>query len=208
MPNLADLSTATKLLLGASVLMFIDLILAWQKLDLPDPVPDVTRSGWAGWGTLVGLLTVALIVWEALQLTDLLRRQNLTLPVAAGLISAALAAGILLFTIIKFIADNEARAWPAWVGLLLAIAIAIGGWLKYQETKEAAPAYGRPGDRDTTPGSYEGGSTSTPGGGTTTAPGGTTTPGGPTTTPGGPTTPPGGPPTRDPGGPPPPPPPA
>jgi hypothetical protein len=141
MPNLADLSTATKVLLGAGVLMFIDLFLAWQKVCVSAPgFPETcgTRSGWAGWGTLVGLLVVALIVWEAITLAGI--ASNLNVPVAASIVSAALAAGILLFTIIKFLIDNEARSWPAWLGLLLAIAIAVGGWLKYKETPETAMA--------------------------------------------------------------------
>jgi hypothetical protein len=140
MPNLADLSTATKVLLGAGVLMFIDLFLSWQKECVETPIGDVcgSRSGWAGWGVLIGLLVIALIVWEGITLAGI--ASNLNVPVAASIVSAALAAGILLFTIIKVIADNEARSWPMWVGLLLAIAIAVGGWLKYKETPETAPA--------------------------------------------------------------------
>lgn len=141
MPNLADLSTATKLLLGAGVLMLIDLFLSWQEVCVSAPgFPEqcAGRSGWAGWGTIVGLLVIALIVWEAIHLAGI--AQNINIPVAASLVSAALAAGVLLFTIIKFLADNEARNWPAWLGLLLAIAIAIGGWLKYKETPETVAA--------------------------------------------------------------------
>ena len=39
--------------------------------------------------------------------------------------------GLLLFTVIKFLVDNEFRHWPAWIGLILAILIAIGGYLRY-----------------------------------------------------------------------------
>jgi hypothetical protein len=141
MPNMADLSTATKVLLVAGVLMFIDLFFAWQKECVDTPIGDVcgTRSGWAGWGVLIGLLVIALIVWEGITLAGI--ASNLNVPVAASMVTAALAAAILLFTIIKFLADNEARSWPMWVGLLLAIAIAVGGWLKWKETPaEPAPA--------------------------------------------------------------------
>jgi hypothetical protein len=141
MPNLADLSTATKVLLGAGVLMFIDLFLAWQKVCVSAPgFPEAcgTQSGWHGWGTLVGLLVIALIVWEGITLAGM--ASNLNVPIAASVLSAGLAAAILLFTIIKFLADNEARSWPAWVGLILAIAIAVGGWLKYKETPDVATA--------------------------------------------------------------------
>jgi hypothetical protein len=140
MPNLADLSTGTKVLLGAGVLMFIDLFLSWQKQCVDTPIGEVcgSQSGWHGWGTLVGILVVALIAWEVVQLLGL--ASNVNLPVAATLISAALAAAILLFTILKFLVDNEARSWPSWIGLLLAIGIAIGGWLKYQEGPAVMPA--------------------------------------------------------------------
>ena len=144
MPNLADLSTATKLLLGAGVLMFIDLFLSWQKQCVDTPIGDVcgSQSGWHGWGTLVGILVIALIAWEVAQLLNLLA--NMNIPVAATMVSAALAAGILLFTILKFLVDNEARSWPTWIGLLLAIAIAVGGWMKWKETPEPAAAYTPP----------------------------------------------------------------
>lgn len=144
MPNLADLSTATKLLLGAGVLMFIDLFLSWQKACVDTPVGDIcgSQSGWHGWGTLVGILVLALIAWEVAQLLGLLA--NMNIPVAATIVSAALAAGILLFTILKFLVDNEERSWPAWIGLLLAIVIAVGGWMKWKETPEPATAYTPP----------------------------------------------------------------
>jgi hypothetical protein len=140
MPNLADLSTATKVLLGAGVLMFIDLFLSWQKQCADTPIGDICgkQSGWHGWGVLIGLLVIALIVWEGITLAGM--ASNLNVPIAASVLSAGLAAAILLVTIIKFLVDNEARSWPAWVGLILAIAIAVGGWLKYQETPQATTA--------------------------------------------------------------------
>jgi hypothetical protein len=136
MPNLAELTTATKVLLAAGLLLLIDLFLSWQKVcvDLGafgGPSACGTRSGWHGVGIIVGLLVIALIAWEGLQIAKV--TASWTLPVGANLISAGLAAAVLVFTIIKFLADNEARSWPSWVGLLLAIAVGVGGWLKYSE---------------------------------------------------------------------------
>ena len=76
---------------------------------------------------LVGLLTIALVVWEATQIFAV----KLELPFKGALLTAGLAAGVLLFTIIKFLVDNEFRHWPAWIGLILAIVIAGGGYLRY-----------------------------------------------------------------------------
>lgn len=135
--NLSNLSTATKVLLGAGILLFIDLFFAWQQVSVGAAGFHVTasQSGWHGLGVVVGLLVIALIVWEGLQVANV--NLNINLPVA--LVSAGLAAGILLFTVIKFLVDNEARHWPSWVGLLLAVGIAGGGWLRYSAGGAAAP---------------------------------------------------------------------
>jgi hypothetical protein len=85
----------------------------------------------------MGLLVIALIAWEVLQLAGITKQ--IELPVSAVLISVALAGATALFTIIKFLVANEARHWPAWIGLILAVVIAAGGWLKYQESPAAAP---------------------------------------------------------------------
>ncbi len=131
--NLGELSTATKLLLGAGLLLLIDLFLAWQKVCVGAGNFHAcgSQSGWHGVGIIVGLLTIALLVWEGLKLANVDLRN--TIPFPGGLVTAALAAGILVFTIIKFLADNEARHWPAWLGLLLSIAIAVGGWMRFTE---------------------------------------------------------------------------
>jgi hypothetical protein len=130
------LSTGRKVLLVGGLLLLIDLFLSWQSKDL-GPI-TVSRSGWHGIGILVGLLTLAMIAWELIgalgvELGDAVRN----LPTA--LISAALAAAVTLFTIIEFLTHNEIRAWPAWVGLILAIVIAVGGWLRFSEAPATTP---------------------------------------------------------------------
>jgi hypothetical protein len=132
--KLAQLSMASKLLLGAGLLLFIDSFLDWQQVcvGLGAGGPQVCggRTGWSGWGVLVGLLVIALLIWEGLQLTGAAKGLN----VPATLVTAGLAAAILLFTIIKFFVDDTARHWPAWAGLILAIVIAVGGWLRFKES--------------------------------------------------------------------------
>ena len=76
---------------------------------------------------LVGILVIALVVWEAAQVFAV----KVELPVKPALLSAGLAAAVLLFTVIKFLVDNEARHWPAWIGLILAILIGLGGFLRW-----------------------------------------------------------------------------
>ena len=131
--DFARLSTATKILLVGGILLFIDLFLDWQQVDL-GPI-SIGRSGWHGIGVLVGLLTIALIVWELLQALEV-RMDFLPDTVPVNLVSVALAGAVALFAIIEFFTHNEQRHWPAWIGLILAIVIAIGGFLKFGEAPE------------------------------------------------------------------------
>jgi hypothetical protein len=137
--NFAELTRGTKVLLVAGLLLLIDSFLAWQQVSVGAGTFHVTASAnmWHGVGVVAGLLVIALLIWEGLQLAGVLNQVQL--PVSAVLISVGLAAATALFTIIKFLVANEARHWPSWIGLILAIAIAVGGWLKYSEAPAMAP---------------------------------------------------------------------
>jgi hypothetical protein len=130
------LSTGRQVLLVGGLLLFIDLFLDWQQVCANfGPAGSVcgSRSGWHGIGILVGILTLLLIAWELVGALNVdLGDQFRNLPTA--LISVALAAAVALFVIIEFVTHNEARHWPAWVGLILGIVIAIGGWLRFSES--------------------------------------------------------------------------
>ena len=125
MNQLKALSRSSQLLLGAGLLLFIFLFFDWQQVDFA--LGTVGRSGWHGWGVVAGLFVIALLLWEAVQVLGV----KVELPIKPAMLSAALAAGVLLFTVIKFLVDNEARHWPAWIGLILGIIIGMGGWLRW-----------------------------------------------------------------------------
>ena len=131
MAKLGQLSTATKLLAGGGLLLFIDLFLDWQQACIGVGGGNQIcggSNGWSGIGVLLGLLVVGLLVWEAAQLAG--KTESLNVP--STLVTSGLAGAILLFTIIKFFVDGDARHWPAYVGLILAAAIAAGGWQRLQ----------------------------------------------------------------------------
>jgi hypothetical protein len=125
MDQLKGLSRSSQLLLGAGLLLFIFLFFDWQQACAGSFCAG--RSGWHGWGTAAGIFVIALLLWEVVHVLGL----KIELPIKPAMLSAALAAGVLLFTVIKFLVDNEARHWPAWLGLILAIAIGVGGWLRW-----------------------------------------------------------------------------
>jgi hypothetical protein len=125
MDHLKAMSRSSHLIGWGGLLLFIFLFFDWQQVDFGPGT--VGQSGWHGWGVLVGILTIALVAWEAMQVFAV----KIDLPFKGALLTVGLAAGVLLFTIIKFLVDNEARHWPAWIGLILAILIAVGGYLRY-----------------------------------------------------------------------------
>jgi hypothetical protein len=131
----ANWSTARKILLPASLLLLIDSFFNWQQVDL-GPV-SVGQSMWHGLGFLIGILVIALLIWELIDAfsPDTLRGMNLP----GGLIALGLAGAILILTVIRVLTIDY-RHWPAWVGLILALAIGYGGWLRFQESGEALPS--------------------------------------------------------------------
>lgn len=138
--DLRSMSLAHRILLGAGILLFIVMFFVWQGVAILGTTVGV--SGWHGLnGVILGLLTIALVGWEVLTIlgerTADLRRM---VPAPEKLVSAALAGGVLVFGVLKFLTANELRRWPEWVGLVLALAIGYGGWLAYSESKGVVEA--------------------------------------------------------------------
>ncbi len=126
MDQIKAMSRSSQLLLGAGLLLFIFLFFDWQQVSVGPYT--VGQSGWHGWGTATGIFLIILLLWEAVQILGVKLPE---LPLKPVMISAGLAALVLLFTIIKFLVDDTARHWPAWIGLILGIAIGVGGWLRW-----------------------------------------------------------------------------
>lgn len=124
------LGRGAQLMLVGGVLLFIDMFFAWQKVDL-GPLGDYTRSGWYGaGGVILGILTVILLAWLIVRIASV----NIPLPVSTAMSAAVIAVLILVFAIIKFLSIlGDAQTFWAWVGLALAIVVAVGGFMAVQE---------------------------------------------------------------------------
>jgi hypothetical protein len=129
--DISKLSHGAKLIIGGTIAFLIVSIFNWQEVDISG-IASVGRSMWHGWGVLAGLLAIALLVWEVIRLANI----NVAMPVTPAMTSAALAVLLAIFTVIKFLADNEFRTFWAWLGLILAIAIVVGAWLNMQAAGE------------------------------------------------------------------------
>lgn len=136
---MARMSTGSKVVLTAAILLFIDLFFPWQGVDFGDflgaDLGSANVSGFNGLGILVALLCIAVIVWEGLLAAGVNINMGATSP---ALIGAALAGATALFTIIAFLTKLTAIKWGAFVGLILALALAYGAWMRFQESKATA----------------------------------------------------------------------
>jgi hypothetical protein len=128
------LGRGAQLMLIGGVLLLIDLFLPWQDFDfggLADEIGvDATFSGWRGIGFVLGLLTIVLLAWLIVRIASV----NIPLPVSTAMTGALLGTLILIFAIIKLltILGDEATIW-AWIGVALAVLIAVGAFMTVQE---------------------------------------------------------------------------
>lgn len=137
MDQVQGLSFGRKLILGGGVLLLISTFLNWQSIEVFGQ--DFGRNAWHGfWGVVLGLMTIALIVWV------LGRAFNMQLPSGQpeALIALVLGVLILIFAVIKVLTDDAVH-WPAYVGILLAAVIAYGAWLNFQASSDELPGQTR-----------------------------------------------------------------
>jgi hypothetical protein len=129
--DFSKLTLGSKLIGGAGVLLLIDSVLHWQQVTIGPISAGV--SMWHGWGVLVGLTLLAILAWEGAQLADVKIAVG---PLSPSLLTMVLSALLVLFTLIKVLADNFVASW-AWIGLVLAIVVAAGAWLNMQAAGES-----------------------------------------------------------------------
>jgi hypothetical protein len=129
------LGRGAQIMLVGGVLLFIDLFLPWQGYSGPfkDEIEslggDTTFTAWHGFGGWVlGLLTIILLAWLVVRLMAV----NIPLPTSSAMTAALLAVLILFFAVIKNLVDDYS-AWGSYVGIVLAVVIAIGAYMQIQE---------------------------------------------------------------------------
>ena len=136
--DLSRMSTATKILLGGSLLFLIDSFLPWNQVCFAGFCASANL--WNGVGFIAALLAILILVMELLAVANV--EVNVGDARSRSMIEAGLAAGVLLFTILKVIIDSEALSFGAWIGIILALAIAYGGYLRWTEAQVMAPPPG------------------------------------------------------------------
>jgi hypothetical protein len=129
MDTLKKLSMPAQAVLAGAALYIIFSFFDWQQVCFGPACAGV--SEWhGGGGTITVLSAILLLAWEIVRLLDV---KISTGGISPGLISFGLTLLLLLLTIITFLTHNEARHWPAWIGLILAFVIAGAGFARSKE---------------------------------------------------------------------------
>lgn len=124
MDMVKKLSPQGQVVLGGAVLYIIFSFFDWQQVCFNGSGVSACGgvSEWHGFGgTITVLSAIALLAWEVMRLLGMKIELG---GLSQGLISVALAGLLLVLTIITFLTHNEARHWPSYIGLLLAVVIA------------------------------------------------------------------------------------
>ena len=133
----SKLTTADKILAGAALLLLIDSFLAWQR------VFDFTWNAWGGNGAFAGVLMGLLALLLLAVTVAVVMGYELPVTIPISTVRAGLTAGTVFFGIIKFLfAVANHPGIGAWIGLILLIALAYGGYMKMQEQKAIPPTQG------------------------------------------------------------------
>ena len=141
-----------KIILVAGSLLFIDSFLRWYSVSFEafGFSDSVSRSAWQSPGALWSVLAV-LIAVSMVGLIAAVRFANVKLPdLPQGLTLARLHLGLgiaaVLFIVIKFVNESSFLSYGFYIGVILVIALAVGGFLMYQEEQKGggAPADAAP----------------------------------------------------------------
>jgi len=140
------------LLAALSALLVADLFLTWRDVRVGAAGVTIVStgvSGWNGWGIVIGIAALGLLVYALLELAGFV-----TPAQGPELGAAALGIVIVLATIARFdtvvhvgttmTSVSVDRRWPATVGVALAVAIAVVTIARLVVRGPAFGEHGRP----------------------------------------------------------------
>jgi hypothetical protein len=120
MDQFKELPREAQVTLGCLVLFVIISFFDWQQVSVGPYTAGKTL--WHGFGIITVLVAIAYLIWE------IGRALNYKVdlgPATPPMTSAGFAIALLVLTVITFLDWSDFRHWPEWVGLLLAIVIAV-----------------------------------------------------------------------------------
>ena len=135
--DLSNLRLGHRIILGAGIVLIIDLLFfPWHSVG-PFNL-QATDSPNAIYGILALLITLAMVVQVILdKLTSVELPEIGTTPWERLHMIAGIVVGALL--LLKLIVETTALGFGAWLGVLLGIGLAAGGFLLHKEAAENTP---------------------------------------------------------------------
>ncbi len=133
MERLNALGRGTQIMLVSSVLLLIISFFNWQEVEFDLGPLGEGSAGVSAWddlgGILMGILTIVLIARIATRLADV------DIPIPLSFATTSFVLGVphrRARDLIKNLTDDYST-WASYVGVVLAILIAVGAWLEMQE---------------------------------------------------------------------------
>ena len=128
-------------IVAAGSLLFVDLFLRWRDVSVDVGVTHTAAgsTGWARWGIPLGIVLILLVLREGAGF-GLLALDETIQP---RFVTAILSVAVLGFTVAQIADSASVRVgamvdvetgtlrWPAWVGLGLAIVVALAGLVPF-----------------------------------------------------------------------------
>ena len=131
--DFSKLTLGSKVITGAGLLLLVDSFFHWQSVSVPI---SSSASMWHGWGIVVGVTLLVILAWDAIESADV----KISLgPLSQSMVTMVLSVLLVIFTLIKVLGDPDVTVW-AWVGLVLAIGVAVGAGLNLRPARELNPA--------------------------------------------------------------------
>lgn len=136
-----DWSTLTmgqKGILISGLALLINMFIPWwNSVDfLGIDVPGGNIGGFNNLGILGGLLLIAVLIWEGINIA------GMKVQAPTALISAGLAGAAALFVILRALIKPTGFSYGigTWIGLILALALGYAAYVRFQESQvEQAP---------------------------------------------------------------------
>jgi hypothetical protein len=132
MDRLKALGRGTQLMFIASVLLLIISFFNWQEVDFDLGPLGSGSAGVSMWddlgGIIIGVLTIVLIARIAARMAAV----DVPIPLSFATTSFVLGVLIAVLAILKNLTDDYST-WASYVGVVLAILVAVGAWLEVQE---------------------------------------------------------------------------
>ncbi|HUF52250.1 MAG TPA: hypothetical protein VMR52_00565 [Dehalococcoidia bacterium] len=146
------MSLGEKIILIAGPLLFIDGFLAWYSIDFGsifgESLGSVSRNGWQSPGAIWSILAV-LIGLAMTGLVAAVRFGNVKLPempqgVTWGRLLLGMGVATVLLVVIKFLNESSYLAYGFYIGIILVIALAVGGFLAFQDEQKGGTTTNTP----------------------------------------------------------------